>query len=248
MPAQLLDIIMVSRIKTDFAARMGKYVNEHRRASSKEKAFAEAVAHAKTPVASGRRAAGHQPAVRSGAISAGRPQGSLKYITGLQARRLAGYAPIIQQASQKYNVPIELICGVILQESGGNCNAVSHCGARGLMQLMPATARRLGVGNSGDPYQNVMGGTRYLRMLLDRFGGNMALALAGYNAGEGNVEKYGRRIPPFSETRAYVPNVLKYADTLWRMLRMQQPVSRAAAADITAPPRVYHRTIFTRRA
>ncbi|MBI2341238.1 MAG: transglycosylase SLT domain-containing protein, partial [Deltaproteobacteria bacterium] len=79
-----------------------------------------------------------------------------------QANRLASYAPTIQEASRKYNVPVELICAVILQESGGNPKAVSPAGARGLMQLMPATAKRFGVTNSLDPRQNIDGGTKYL--------------------------------------------------------------------------------------
>jgi soluble lytic murein transglycosylase-like protein len=126
------------------------------------------------------------------------------------AKRLARYAPLIESAARKHNVPVELICGVILQESGANHRARSHCGARGLMQLMPATARRFGVKNSYDPAQNIEGGVKYLRWLLDRFDGNIELALAGYNAGEGNVEKYGNKIPPFRETQAYVPAVLSF--------------------------------------
>jgi|GEM_PF-6756552 len=174
-----------------------------------------------------------------------------KLITKVQALRLATYAPIIQHASRTFGVPVELICAVILQESGGNPKAVSHCGARGLMQLMPATARRLGVSNPHDPFQNIMGGTKYLRELLNRFGGNIALAIAGYNAGEGNVEKYGMRIPPFAETRAYVPNVLKYADTIWRLLRGgkgAQLASRGATAPLN--DQSYFRPIlnFSRRA
>lgn len=137
-----------------------------------------------------------------------------KAITQTQAARLARYAPIVESNARKYNVPVELICGVILQESGGNARAVSHAGARGLMQLMPATARRFGVTDSFNPTQNIEGGTRYLRFLLDRFNGDLSLALAGYNSGEGNVEKYGNKIPPFAETRAYVPNVLGYTQSM----------------------------------
>jgi len=130
------------------------------------------------------------------------------------AKRLARFAPLIESAARKHNVPVELICGVILQESGANPRARSHCGARGLMQLMPATARRFGVRNSYDPAQNIDGGTKYLRWLLDRFDGDIELALAGYNAGEGNVEKYGNRIPPFKETQAYVPAVLSFTQSI----------------------------------
>ena len=82
------------------------------------------------------------------------------------------------------------------------------------MQLMPATARRFGVRNSFNPAQNINAGTKYLRWLMDRFDGNVELALAGYNAGEGNVEKYGNKIPPFKETQAYVPSVLSYTQSM----------------------------------
>lgn len=152
-----------------------------------------------------------------------------KEITVTQANRLAKHAPTIQECSKKYNVPVELICGVILQESGGNHKAVSHAGAKGLMQLMPATAKRFGVTNSFDAKQNIDGGTKYLRFLLDRFNGDYRLALAGYNAGERNVEKYGNKVPPFAETRAYVPNVLAYANTIWSALHPQPPAQVASA-------------------
>lgn len=128
----------------------------------------------------------------------------------VQANRLAHYAPMIQDAARRNNVPIELICGVILQESGGNPRAVSRSGAKGLMQLMDGTSRRFGVHNPFDAAQNIEGGTRYLRWLLDRFNNNVELTLAAYNAGEKNVEKYGFQIPPFRETQNYVPNVLGY--------------------------------------
>lgn len=143
---------------------------------------------------------------------------SLRKISMEQAQRLAQYAPVINHCAQKYRIPVSLICGVILQESGGNPRAVSHCGAQGLMQLMPGTARRFGVTNSMDPRQNIEGGTRYLAFLKDRFHGNVPLMVAAYNAGEGNVAKYGNRIPPFAETQNYVPSVLGFARTVHDLL------------------------------
>ena len=140
--------------------------------------------------------------------------GRAKTITTVQAQRLARYAPIIQESAMRHNVPVELICGVILQESGGNPNAASGAGAKGLMQLMDGTAKRFGVSDSLDPKQNIDGGTKYLRFLLDRFNGNVELALAGYNAGEGNVEKHGMKVPPFRETQNYVPAVLGYTQSM----------------------------------
>ena len=131
--------------------------------------------------------------------------GKSRDISKKHAKRLARYAPIIEKAARKHNVPVELICGVILQESGGRSTAVSHCGARGLMQLMPATAKRFGVTNSFNAEQNIDAGTKYLSWLLKRFDGDVELALAGYNAGEGNVEKYGNKIPPFKETPGIRP-------------------------------------------
>lgn len=134
-----------------------------------------------------------------------------KNINDRQADRLARYAPMIKESAARHNVPIELICGVILQESGGNSRAQSAAGAKGLMQLIDSTAQRFGVHNSMDPAQNIEGGTKYLRFLLNEFGGNVELALAGYNAGEGAVKKHGHKIPPFRETQEYVPNVLGYS-------------------------------------
>lgn len=121
---------------------------------------------------------------------------------------------IIQQASQTHGVSSGLIKAVMHTESGFNSNARSPVGAQGLMQLMPATARRFNVSNSYDPQQNIMAGAKYLAWLLKRFKGNTSLALAGYNAGEGNVAKYGG-IPPFRETQDYVRRVTSRYNNLY---------------------------------
>jgi soluble lytic murein transglycosylase-like protein len=118
---------------------------------------------------------------------------------------------LVQQNATTWQVDPALVKAVIANESGFDANATSRVGAQGLMQLMPETAQSLGVRNPYDPHQNIAGGTRYLRGLLDRFGGDTRLAVAAYNAGPGAVEKYGD-VPPYAETQNYVQNVLASYD------------------------------------
>ncbi len=128
--------------------------------------------------------------------------------------RLAGpYAEMIRRAAQRHGLDPVLLTAVAEVESGFDPQAVSHKGAAGLLQLMPETARRFGVVNSFDPDQNVEGGAQYLEWLLTRFSGDEQLALAGYNAGEGAVDRY-QGIPPFPETERYVAQVLGRVATL----------------------------------
>lgn len=113
----------------------------------------------------------------------------------------------VSSASKKYNVSEDLIHAVIKQESSYNKDAVSKCGAQGLMQLMPETAKALGVTNAFDIYQNIDAGTKYLSQQLQIFNGDISLALAAYNAGPNAIKKYGG-IPPYSETQNYVKKIL----------------------------------------
>lgn len=116
---------------------------------------------------------------------------------------------IFQEAAQTYGVNVNLLTAIARQESNFTASATSSSGAMGIMQLMPATAQGLGVNDAYNPYENIMGGTKYISQLLSRYNGDVSLALAAYNAGSGNVAKYGG-IPPFAETQNYVSKVLGY--------------------------------------
>ena len=137
-------------------------------------------------------------------------EGAPSYVTTRPVERESAsdrFEDLIQEHSNRQSLRPELVRAVIQVESGFNPRALSPKGAMGLMQLMPATARELGVNNPWDPAQNIRGGTRYLRLLLDQYEGNEELALAAYNAGSGAVARYGGRVPPYRETRNYVRKV-----------------------------------------
>lgn len=125
-------------------------------------------------------------------------------------RNLARFAPIIEEVASSTRLYPELLHAVVMAESSYDPEAVSPTGAVGLMQLMPATAKRYGVTNARDPRANLEGGARYLRDLLTMFSNNLKLALAAYNAGENTVRKYGNQVPPYPETREYVNRVIAY--------------------------------------
>ena len=125
---------------------------------------------------------------------------------------IALYDNLISRAAEKYRVDSALVKAIIKAESNFNHRAVSPVGARGLMQLMPATAATLQVKDSFHPETNIDGGVRYLRYLMNLFNGNLPLVLAAYNAGENSVIRYNNRIPPYPETQTYVKRVLNYYD------------------------------------
>ena len=139
-------------------------------------------------------------------------------VSGSMWVRRTRYQPIIESAARRHGLLPELLHAVIRTESAYKPNALSHAGACGLMQLMPGTAERFRVTEIWDPAQNIEGGAAYLRFLLDLFDNDIRLALAGYNAGEGAVQRYGNQIPPYPETQNYVRKVLQFlwAEEEWR--------------------------------
>jgi hypothetical protein len=159
--------------------------------------------------------AGAKPAGKGGGLSHG----------------LLAFAHIIRAAAERYGVDTRLVEAIVQTESAGNPTALSPKGARGLMQLMPERAAVLGVRDSFDPTQNVDGGVRHMRDLLQRFGGDVTLALAAYNAGEAAVRSYGG-VPPFAETREYVRRVRAMYDG-------GMSLAPRTIALVTAPQRIY---------
>ena len=154
----------------------------------------------------------------------------------------------IAESGARNGVDPLLLYSIMHRESSFRRMAVSPKGARGLMQLMPGTAARFGVSNIFDPRQNIEGGARYVRFLLDTFGGDVRLALAGYNAGEGAVMKYGNRVPPYNETQEYVRRISERYELMRdpSTAQLAPRVSRAQMARLKAaepPPLVYERTV-----
>ncbi|WP_336042123.1 lytic transglycosylase domain-containing protein [Acinetobacter dispersus] len=174
------------------------------------------------------------------------------------SRNKNAFDSLIRQAAQQHGVSEGLIKAVMHTESGFNINARSPVGAQGLMQLMPATARRFNVNNAYDPQQNIFAGAKYLSWLLKRFNGDTRLAIAAYNAGEGNVDKYGG-IPPFRETQDYVRRVTSRYQNLYASSIGSSSSSNAQvitqstnyttpsteAVEVTPAPKQYNRQIIT---
>jgi hypothetical protein len=144
----------------------------------------------------------------------------------------ADLGEMLTNAGREHNLDVDLLASLVKAESGGNTRAVSHAGAQGLMQLMPATAKGLGVADSFKPDENLRGGATYLDALLTRYHDNMALALAAYNAGPEAVDKY-HGIPPYRETRVYVARVIHEFNR--RVLAREAEAKRAAAQARQAP-------------
>ncbi len=153
----------------------------------------------------------------------------------------------IVESGKRNSVDPLLLYSIMHQESSFKPRAISYKGARGLMQLIPPTASRFGVTNIWDPKQNIEGGARYMRFLLDLFSGDVRLALAGYNAGEGAVMKYGKQVPPYAETREYVRRI----GNRYSMIRDPNAVASAVTAPADqkdpTPLSMYERSVFMTR-
>lgn len=175
-----------------------------------------------------------QPRAATAATAAIATQPRLSGLGMAVSKSLDGYTTgdaavdsFIVDSGTRHGVDPVLLYAIMHRESAFKKQAISYKGARGLMQLMPATARRFGVTDIFNPRQNIEGGARYMRFLLDLFGGDVPLSLAGYNAGEGAVLKYGRRVPPYSETREYVRRISE------RYALMRDPQSARRAPTVT---------------
>lgn len=158
------------------------------------------------------------------------PSNCLKWNKTQINRKASAYGKHITKYSRKYKIDSNLVKAVITAESCFKRKALSHAGARGLMQLIPATADRFGVKDSYNAESNIRGGVKYLRFLFDRFKGELPKVIAGYNAGEGAVDKY-KGIPPYKETKQYVKNVLKVYDLL-------KPVKKKRVKAVYQPPKL----------
>ena len=189
------------------------------------------------------------------------PEGSLLHLTSLPMNpSLGGFTTgnadvdsYIVESGKRNSVDPLLLYSIMHQESSFKTRAMSYKGARGLMQLMPPTAARFGVSNIWDPKQNIEGGARYMRFLLDMFAGDVRLALAGYNAGEGAVLKYGYSVPPYSETQEYVRRIgrryslIRDPGAAAKANQMTQAQVAAANQKEPQPLNVYERTVFMAR-
>jgi len=159
----------------------------------------------------------------------------------------------IVESGKRNSVDPLLLYSIMHQESSFKTRAMSNKGARGLMQLMPPTAVRFGVTNIWDPKQNIEGGARYIRFLLDLFGNDVTLALAGYNAGEGAVMKYGNSVPPYSETQEYVRrigrryNLIRDPQAAANATQLSKEELAAAKQKDATPLNVYERSVFMTR-
>ncbi len=196
-------------------------------------AFARALAaRAKEREEQARQAAEAQSdfsSVLSDAVSQSAATGSSSAASGATSTACpSDLYKIFEEAANAYGVPVKLLVAMARAESGFNASAVSKSGAIGIMQLMPETARALGVSNPYDARENIMGGARYISQLLQKYGGNVSYALAAYNAGSNAVDQYGG-VPPFAETQAYVQKILSYLDA---ELTIEEPeAAQGEAAD-----------------